>query len=76
VRSHDISAKGIGLLCDRYLPEQTPLELFLPVPEKGETYYTRGKVAWSKLIKPNNYKMGVTLDKTDLVGMAQFINPS
>lgn len=76
MRSQDLSAKGLGVICDRPLATSTPLELFLPVPQKGETYYTRGKVAWSKLMKPNTYRMGINLDKTDLLGMAQFINPA
>ncbi|MFH0739100.1 MAG: PilZ domain-containing protein [Candidatus Omnitrophota bacterium] len=73
VQAQNLSAKGIGMLSNKELSPKTPLELWLPIPEKGETYYTRGEVAWSKPVKPNIYSVGVNLERTDLLGMSQFI---
>jgi hypothetical protein len=65
----DISAKGIGLLSAHYPPLNTPLEIWLPVPDRGESMYSRGKIAWSKTIWFAQYRAGIKLDRPDLVGL-------
>jgi len=76
VRAQDLSAKGVGIISEKELAAKTPLELWLPIPDKGETYYTRGRVAWSRRVFPNKYRIGINLERTDLLGMSQFINPA
>jgi len=73
VHTEDISANGIGLVTDRQVQPETPLEMWLPVPNKGETYYTRGEVVWSRGVEPDKYRVGVRLDRVDLLGMSPFI---
>jgi len=73
VQAKNLSAKGICMISNKELAPKTPLELWLPIPEKGQTYYTRGEVAWSKTVKPDIYSVGVNLERTDLLGMSQFI---
>jgi hypothetical protein len=69
LQTRDISAKGIGLLSENHLPLNTPLELWLPVPDRGESIYSRGKIVWSKTIWFTKYKAGIKLDRPDLVGL-------
>jgi hypothetical protein len=69
LQTRDISAKGIGLLSETNLPLNTPLELWLPVPGRGESIYSQGKVVWSKTIWFTQYHAGIKLNRPDLVGL-------
>lgn len=76
VKATDISAGGIGILSDKSLPSRTSFEMWLPIPGKGESYYTKGRIAWikpSEPSEPNLYRAGVTFDETDLMGMSLFM---
>jgi len=68
----DISAKGVGLVVDRELSPRTPLEMWLDIPDHHEPLYTRGEVvACSNSLEPNKYRVGVELEKADLIGMSR-----
>ncbi|MFC1804694.1 PilZ domain-containing protein [Candidatus Omnitrophota bacterium] len=67
VNTYDISAQGIGLLAESQLSPQTPLELWMPIPESGQTVYTRGKIAWSEVLGDSRCRAGIILDKPDLI---------
>jgi len=67
----DISAKGIGLVSSEQVQPRTTLEMWLDVPDKGDPLYTRGEVAWSKLQGESEYRVGVNLEKADLMGLAR-----
>ena len=69
----DISAKGIGLVADVELAPNTPLEMWLEIPDKGEPLYTRGEVVWSKMMEPNKFRIGVNLEKADLMGLSRVL---
>jgi hypothetical protein len=69
----DISAKGLGILAKNELPPQTPLEMWLDIPDRGEPFYTRGEVVWSKLSEPGQWRVGVNLEKADLMGMSRIL---
>jgi len=73
VKTHDISAKGIGLVTENNLEVHTPLEMWLPIADKGENYYTKGEVAWSRQVAPNEYKVGISLENMDLEGISPFL---
>ena len=70
----DISAKGVGLLTDQELMPSTAIEIWIKVPNKGGLYYTRGEVAWSKRVTPDKYRVGVSLDKADMVGLSKMLS--
>jgi hypothetical protein len=72
-QSRDISANGIGLHSDTELLPRTPVELWLPLPNKGETLYTKGEVVWSRRLEPNTYNFGVCLEQADLMGISQVL---
>lgn len=70
-QTQNISAKGIGLVTDKELKARTPLEMWLEIPDRGEPLYTRGEVVWAKTLQPNKYRIGVELEKADLMGISR-----
>jgi len=73
VKTRNISVRGIGLVTTNDLAVGTPLEMWLPIPNRGESHYSKGKVAWSREVKPEKYNLGICLDRLDLEGMSHFI---
>jgi hypothetical protein len=69
----DISAKGVGLITEEDLPARTPLEMWFDMPDQGGLYYTRGEVIWSKKVEPLKYRVGVSLEKADLMGLSRVL---
>jgi hypothetical protein len=47
--------------------------MWLNIPDRGEPLYTRGRVVWSKMWEPNKYRLGINLEKADLMGMARIL---
>ena len=73
VQVRDISAKGLGLVTHEELPSNTSLEMWLQMPDKGESLYTRGEVVWSKMLEPNKYRMGISLERADFMGLSRIL---
>ncbi|MBM3244138.1 MAG: PilZ domain-containing protein [Candidatus Omnitrophica bacterium] len=69
----DISAKGIGIWSKEDLAENTPLEAWLRIPDRGEPLYTRGNVVWSKKDPQGDYRMGIDLERADLMGLSRIL---
>jgi len=69
--TQDVSAKGLGLLTNEELKLHTALEIWLEMKDKGDLLYTRGEVVWIKTVDTNNYKLGVELEKADLMGISR-----
>lgn len=69
----DVSAKGIGVTTAEALSPQSQVEMWLKIPDKGQPFYTRGEVVWSKMVGPFNYRSGITLEKADLMGMSRIL---
>lgn len=70
-KTADISAKGLGLVADEELIPRSSVELWLQMPDSAESFYTRGTVVWSKMIEPNRFKAGVSLERADLMGLSR-----
>jgi hypothetical protein len=75
-QTQDISATGFGIVSEAELMPHTPLEIWLPLPNKGETLYTRGEVVWSEGIGQDKFRAGVCLERPDLMGIAQVLRPT
>lgn len=71
--TQDIGAKGIGFVTKEQLQPDTLLEMWLQVPDKGEPLYARGGVVWSEMVEPNKYRVGVNLEKANLMGMSRVL---
>ena len=63
----DLSAKGVGIVASSALTPNTALEMWLSVPSQKEPFYSRGEVAWTKLVAPNQYQSGINLEKADFM---------
>jgi len=72
-QTHDISAKGMGLVSNVPMMPETPLELWIELPDRGEPLYSRGEVVWSSPIRENEYRIGVTLEKANLMGLSRVL---
>lgn len=69
----DFSAKGVGFVAKQDCKVRTPLELWLKIPDQGEPLYTRGEVVWSAMVNPSQYRIGVALEKADLMGLSRVL---
>ncbi|MDD2680017.1 MAG: PilZ domain-containing protein [Candidatus Omnitrophica bacterium] len=69
----DVSAKGIGLVLRQEVPINTPLEAWLQIPDTGEPLYARGIAAWSKRDSENQYRIGMDLERADLMGLSRIL---
>ncbi len=65
-QTNNVSAKGLCLVTDEDLDAETPLDIWLEMPDNGEQIYVKGRVVWSSMIEPNKYRIGVNLENTEL----------
>lgn len=72
-QTSDISAKGIGMELSEELVPRTSLEMWLNIPDRFGPLYIRGKIVWSKMVKPSKYRAGVELEKADLMGLSRVL---
>ena len=72
-QTQDVSAKGISFVTNESLQANAPLELWLNIPDKGEPLYARGEVVWSGMVSPNEHRIGVKLEKADLMGLSRVL---
>ena len=70
-RAENFSAKGLGVVTNKELNARTPLEMWLKVPDRGDPLYARGEVVWSERLEPDKYRVGVELEKADLMGISR-----
>jgi hypothetical protein len=71
--TRDFSAKGLGLVTSHGVVPRSLLEIWLDVPDKGEPLYTRGEVVWAKCLAPEQYRVGVSLERADLMGLSRLL---
>ena len=71
--SADLSAKGICLAAAENLAVSLPLELWLEVPDQGEPFYARGEVAWCQPGQAGCFRIGVHLERADLMGVSRVL---
>lgn len=69
----DISAKGLGVWSKDMLNPRTPIEAWLKIPDRGEPLYTRGNVVWSKPEGKGEYRLGIDLERADLMGLSRIL---
>lgn len=72
-QTRDIGAKGIGLVTSAALAPRSSLEMWLEIPDKGEPLYTRGEAVWLKPQGASEYRVGINLEKADLMGLARVL---
>lgn len=73
VETRDVCANGLCINSREHLPERTPLEIWLSIPDRGQPVYTRGEVIWSDHSGEGNYSAGIKLEKTHLMDFARVL---
>lgn len=68
--TRDVCAKGIGIFTDEKLDPDSYITVALKMPDSGKEFSTRGRVIWSEQIEPNKYRVGIDLDKAELMGIS------
>ncbi len=71
--TQDISARGMNIVTTEELTAPMTLEVWLTVPDRGEPLYTRAEVVWSKPVSPNEYQVGINLEKAELMALARLL---
>ena len=72
-RVRDVSANGVGFVSSEYLAPNTALGIWLEAPGQDEPFYTRGAVAWSESIGSEQHRIGVRLERPQLMGIARIL---
>ena len=72
-QTKDISAKGIGIFTNENLTPKTEIEMWVEIPDKEEPLYIIGKVVWSIEVQDNKYRVGISLDRADLVSVSYIL---
>ena len=68
----DISANGVGIITDEKLPPNTPLEMWLQIPDNHQPLYVKGEVVWTQtLSEEEKQRVGIRLEKENLMGFAR-----
>lgn len=70
---HDISAKGVGFTSPISIKPMAALELLLDIPDQSAPFYTRGEAVWASPADNNEFRIGVNLEKADLIGLARVL---
>lgn len=68
---NDFSAKGLGAVVMHELQPRAPVEVWINIPEQQEPIYTRGEVAWSTPHDNGTYKVGINLEKANLMNLSR-----
>lgn len=69
----DVSAKGIGIMTSEALNPQVPLEMWVETLDKKTPLYTRGEVIWSRRVDTDKYRVGINLERADLMGVSRLL---
>ncbi|MFH0855263.1 MAG: PilZ domain-containing protein [Candidatus Omnitrophota bacterium] len=69
----NISAKGIGLTLKEPLAVNTPLEAWLDIRDNSGPIYARGLTVWSRQEGESGYRIGVDLERADLMGLSRIL---
>lgn len=69
----DVCANGICINANEEFPRSTPLEMWLRIPNRIQPIYTRAEVIWSSMAGENNYKVGLKLERPDLMELARVL---
>lgn len=70
----DVSANGIGITVHEDLFPYTPLEVRFNIPHSTKPLRTKGRVIWTKEVATHTYRVGIKLQKPDLMGVARLLH--
>ncbi|MFH0763033.1 MAG: PilZ domain-containing protein [Candidatus Omnitrophota bacterium] len=71
--TEDISAKGVGFVTAGAVKPGASLEMWVEIADKGEPLYLRGEAAWSSFKDANNCRVGINLEKANLMALSRVL---
>ena len=72
--THDISAKGLGMVANEQVDKNIPLEMWLEIPEpRQEPIHVKGEVAWSQMVDRNTWRVGINFDQVNFLGVSRIL---
>ena len=69
----DISAQGLGMVSTEWFKPSAQVEIYLKFPCTRDELVTSGKVVWCQKTANNRYRVGILLEKPELMAVAQLI---
>jgi len=72
LRTHDISAEGIGVISDKKLSFGDEINMSLHLPGSNKEVSAQGKVVWSKR-SGGGFRVGINLDQTRLMEVSTIL---
>ena len=70
----DISANGMGIVTKRRLHVYGHMDIGVSVPNSAQPFYTTGEVVWVERVDFDAYRVGIRLDKPELMGVWRVLN--
>jgi hypothetical protein len=70
----DVSAQGLGMIVPVRFEPSSEVKIFLILPETKEEFATVGKIAWCTKVEEGKFRVGVWLDKPELMLVSQLLN--
>ncbi|MGE5308774.1 MAG: PilZ domain-containing protein [Deltaproteobacteria bacterium] len=69
----DISAQGLGMVSSEWFKPASQVDIYLKFPCTRDELVTAGKVVWCQKVANNRYRIGILLDKPELMAVAQLM---
>jgi len=69
----NVSAKGIGVVCEEHLNPGDRLDLWLKINDGRDPFHTKGDIIWSNRQESGGYRAGISFERTELMGMARIL---
>ena len=66
ITSHDIGAKGAGVIVNQQLTPGEAIDISFIMPDNAELVSARGTVVWVQGTGPNRYRAGVSFPSADI----------
>jgi len=69
----NISANGVSFITEEKIAPNSPIAIWVEMPDQRESLYIQGEVIWSHPLEAGNiqHRIGVRLDKEELIGVAR-----
>lgn len=71
--TNDVCANGLCINVPEELSSHNLLEIWLLLPNRNQPLYTRAEVIWSAMTRGKNYKVGLKLEKPDLMELSRVL---
>jgi hypothetical protein len=70
----DISAQGLGVLASEGFRPDVQVEVRLRFPSTKEEFVTTGTIVWCRQVDKQKFRVGVYLEKPELMMISQLLN--